>query len=294
MVALLEGQWDLDGYKFGARTDPVILLESGLDTGSPAVRDQDNEHPSQDMLMFGRDLLSPPSWTFTLGARHPAGDVYTVLDEFATAWGAWTQRGVPGAQCLLSYRRGGRTRCVYGRPRTWQIETPTVLQHEFRVLTAQFQLSDVRSYSDTVSELVLGTVHTSTSSGVVFPTVLPAFFGSSPQARAGQLTVTSPVPVPFTIGITGPTIGVASGFRVASTGWEIELPATIHPGQTLTVDTRTGVTAINGTAVTTAIGRASDLGARLMPGPQEVQFTANDPSASVQAYVRWREASTSW
>lgn len=293
-MPLLEGQFDLDGYVFGARSDPVFLLESGLDLGAPDVRDQDAPHPSQDMLMFGRDLLTPQEWTFSLGVRDDAGDVYRVLDEFATAWGAWTRRGAPGAQCLLTYRRAGRTRCVYGRPRQWQIETPRVLTHDFRIVTARFQLSDVRAYAAEVSEMVLGTVHTSTASGVVFPVVLPQTFGSAPQARAGWVDVTSPAPVPFTVGITGPAAGVASGFRVASTGWEIELPATIHPGQTLTVDTRTGVTAINGTPVATAIGRASDLGARLMPGPQEVQFEADDPSASVQAYIRWREASTSW
>lgn len=296
--ALLEGQFALDGYVFGARTDPVFLLESGLDVGGADMRVQDQPHPFTDQMMFGRDVTTPPVWTFSLGAISGEGDgdgsVYGVIDGFAAAWGAWGKRGTPGAVCELAYRRAGVTRVVYGRPRQWAIETPKRLQHRLRVLTAQFQLADSRVYSADWSEMVLGTVHTSTSSGVVFPVVFPTFFGSAPQSRAGWVTVTSPVPAPFTVTITPPVVGSASGFKVWSSGWEIELPVTLVPGRTLTVDTGTGVVALNGTPASTGVGRASNLAARLQPGAQEVQFTANDPSATVTATIRWREASTAW
>lgn len=292
---LAEGQFALDGYVFGARSDTVFLLESGLDMGSAEIRNQDQPHPSADAVLFGRDLTTPPAWTFSLGVIvGPGGDLYAAIDGFAAAWSGWAKRSTPGAVSELVYRRNGVTRVVYGRPRAWNIETPKVLQHRVRVLTAQFQLADSRAYSSTLSEVVLGTVHTSTSSGVVFPVVFPTFFGSSPQERAGWVTVTSPVPTPFTVTVTGPSTGVASGFRVESAGWVLDMPVTITPGQTLTVNTASGIVAVNGSPISTGVGRASNLGALLQPGTQEVQFTANDPSATVTATVRWREASTAW
>lgn len=292
---LLDGQFWLDGYTFGLPTDPVFTLESGLDLGSMDVRHQDAPHPSADAILFGRDLTTPPVWTFSLGARPVAGgDVYDVLDGFAAAWSGWAVRSTPGAVSTLAYRRGGRQRVVYGRPRQWQVETPQVITHDWRVVTAQFQLSDTRSYSAVESEAHLGTVHTTTSTGVVFPVVLPVIFGSSPGERAGWVTVTSPVPTPFTVTITGPSTGVASGFRVASAGWALDLPVQLPAGSTLTVDTAAGVVAINKSPISSGVGRASNLGALLQPGTQEVVFTANDPSATVTATIRWREASTSW
>lgn len=291
---LSEGQWSLDGYVFGARSDPVCLLESGLDLGSADVREQDVPHPATDKILFGRDLRTPPTWTFSLGARDDAGNVYAVLDEFAAAWGGHAVRGTPGAVAELAYRRAGATRVVYGRPRDWAVETPQVLQHTFRVVTARFQLADANTYSGTRHEVALGTVHTSTSTGVVFPVIFPVIFGSSPGARAGWVTVTSPVPAPFTVTVTGPSTGVASAFHLASAGWVLDVPVTLHPGQTLTIDTGTSTVAIDGVPVSAGIGRSSNLSARLTPGTQEVQFTAQDPSATVSATVQWREASTSW
>lgn len=291
---LAEGQFALGDYVFGAPYDPVFLLESGLDVGGAEWRTQDVPHPSDDRMLFGRDLTTPPAWTFSLGVRDDAGDVYRVLDELAEAWGGWTVRGVPGEVLPLSYCRAGRVRVVYGRPRQLDTETPKRITHDFRVVTARFQLSDVRSYSGVASELTLTTVTTSTATGVVFPVVFPVVFGGASSERAGWVTVDSPVPTPFTLVITGPSTGTASGFRLWSTGWEISLPVTLRPGQTLTVDTATGVVAINGQAVSTGIGRASNLGARMQSGRQEVRFTAVDPSATVTATIRWREASTSW
>lgn len=289
-----EEQWSLDGYIFGSVRDEVVLLEDGLDTGEADYRDQDAPHPGGDTILFGRDLRTPPTWTFTLGAVSRAGDVYGVLARFGAAWSGDRVRSTPGAVCELAYRRAGETRVVYGRPRAFTVETPTRLQHEFRVVTAQFQLSDGLSYSGVLHEVQLGTVHTTTSTGVVFPVVFPVIFGSSPGERAGWVEVASAVAAPFTVTITGPSTGVASGFRVASAGWVLDLPVTLRPGQTLTVDTATSVVAVDGVPVTTGIGRASNLSARIEPGRQEVVFTANDASATVTATIRWREAAATW
>lgn len=294
LPVLAEEQWSLDGYVFGSRNDEVMLLEDGLDTGEADYRDQDAPHPGNDTILFGRDLRTPPSWTFTLGALSREGDVYGVLGRFGAAWSGDRVRSTPGAVCELAYRRNGQTRVVYGRPRAYTVETPTRLQHTFRIVTAQFQLSDARSYAGAWTEVQLGTVHTTTSTGIVFPVVFPVIFGSSPGERAGWVDVASAVETPFTVTITGPSTGVASGFRVASTGWVLDLPLTLRPGQELTVDTATSVVSVDGVPISTGIGRASNLSARIRPGSQEVTFTANDPSATVTATIRWREAATTW
>lgn len=291
---LAEGQYDLDGYVFGSTADEVVLLESGVETGQLGVRAQDVEAPLGDGLMFGRDFFTPPVWTFTFGARH-ASSVDEVVGRLASAWRADHARTTPGARSVLHYKRAGVTRVVYGRPRRFAVEAPQVYQTDFRIVTADFQLADSLTYEAAESTLLLSLVRASVATGLEFPVVFPVTFGSQASTRAGVVTVAGSVRSPFTVRVDGPATGSASGFRVESLhptdSWVLDLPVTLNHGQWVEVDTATGVVVLNGTPTQVALGRGTNLSARLAPGAQELVFTATDPSLTVSALVSWRSAS---
>ena len=290
---LVEGQYDLDGYTFGALTDEVVLLESGVEWGQTGVRTQDVEAPLGDSLLFGRDYLSPPVWTFTMGARH-ATDVDQVIGRLSAAWRADAVRTTPGARSTLHYKRAGLTCVAYGRPRRFAVETPKVYQTDFRIVTADFQLSDATTYAAVADSLTITLLRTSIASGLVFPVTFPVTFGSQTSSRAGTVTVNGSTRTPFTVRVNGPVTGSASQFMVSSTGgadpWGMDLPVTLTPGQWVEIDTATGVVLRNGSPVQLALGRGSNLNARLSPGSQELTFTADDPSQTSSAVVTWRVA----
>ena len=67
---LVEGEWELDGYRFGGGGEsrrPVFVLASPLDYGDPALRTQDVDAPGRDGVMVGRDYLGGAEIQMTLG-----------------------------------------------------------------------------------------------------------------------------------------------------------------------------------------------------------------------------------
>ena len=293
---LTEGQYDLDGYKFGTLADEVVLLESGVDWGQTGMRTQDVEEPLGDGVIFGRDFLAPPSWTFTLGARHPT-DVNPVVARLAAAWRADAIRGVPNARSTLHYRQGGITKVVYGRPRRFAVETPKVWNNDFRIITCDFQLASAIVMVAATNSLTLSLVRTSTATGLMFPVRFAATFGSSTDSRSGYVTVGGSTPTPFVLRINGPSSGSATAFRVESVGgtdpWALDVPVSLTSGQYVEIDTSTGVVLMNGSPASLQLGRDTNLAARLSPGTQEIVFTANDPSQSAAAVLTWRDAAAS-
>ena len=290
---LSEGQYNLDGYTFGAYADECVLLESGVETGTRGVRVQDIQ--INDMTMFGRDFFTAPVWTFTIGVKHPT-DVDQPLGRLAAAWRADGARRVPGETVDLYYVRAGRTLLVRGRPGDFSVETPKKYQTDFRIVTCTFRLGEAVAYHAAVETLELSLVRTSTASGIIFPVVFPVVFGSPPGIRQGTVTVDGSAEVPFTVRINGPASGQAAQFRLSSTGgagdpWVIEIPATLSAGQVVEVDTATGATRLNGVATPIGLGQNTNLTARLSAGPQEVVFTATDPSMTSTAVISWRAAS---
>ena len=51
----LEMTHQLDGYEFGTREHPVVILTGGYDPGATDSRTQDVENPVGDGNLFGQD-----------------------------------------------------------------------------------------------------------------------------------------------------------------------------------------------------------------------------------------------
>ena len=285
---LADGQFALDGYVFGTARDEAIVLESGFDAGAGEVRDQDHPHPADDRMLFGRDLRTPGVFVFTIGCKRPRG-ARDVARELGRVWRGDAVRRTPGAVQELAWSLNGQERLVYGRGRRFVVEQGDRIDHDWVVVNADFQLASDAAYGTGENTITLGLVSTALGeSGVVLPAVLPWETQLGAQDRKGIVTVATDQPTPFSVTVTGPLAGQASGIRLWSTGWSLGIDTPLEPGDVLTVDTGFGVAALNG-GPTGALTRGTKLRARLLPGPQEVTFAANDPTATVTATVRWRD-----
>lgn len=287
-MALADGQFSLDGYVFGTARDEAVVLASGFEHGAGEVRDQDHPHPWADRVLFGRDLRTPGVMSFTIGCRRD-GDGRGVARELGRVWRGDRVRSVPGATQELAWCVAGAERVVYGRGRRYVVEQGELIDHDWVVVHADFQLASDAAYGTTEHVLTLGLVTTALGeAGVVLPAVLPWETRLSPQDRKGIVTVGTDTPAPFRVEVTGPVAGQASGVRVWSLGWSLGLDAPLGPGDVLAVDTATGMCTLNG-GPAGALSRGTQLRARLQPGAQEVTFAASDPTATVTAVIRWRD-----
>lgn len=287
-MALSDGQFSIDGYVFGGPGDEAVVLTDGWDKGEHDVRSQDVPSPIGDSMLFGRDRLTPGVWRFTIACRKD-GDVNAVVRRLAAAWRGDKVRATPGARQTLELRQNGTTWRVYGRGRRFVVEPDEVTDRDFRVVNCDFQLADTLIYSGTENYIDLDLITTgSAEAGLVLPAVLPWETVQSSTVRRGIVTITTDVETPFIATFKGPVAGQATGYTLYSTGWKVALNVTLGPGDVITLDTSTGRLSKNGAPFGLS-APGSRLRARLQPGGQELVFTANDPTASATATVRWRD-----
>ena len=287
---LSEGQFAIDGYVFGSATDEAVVLTNGWEQGSYEVRDQDVPSPTSDQVLFGRDRITPGSWRFTIACRRD-GDALGVARSLARKWRGDAVRATPGARQTLAFCQNGRTWLVYGRGRQFDIEAEEVTDHDFKVVNCVFRLADQLVYSGSESSATLGLVSTAIgTTGLVLPAVLPWETLLAPQERRGIVTINTDLATPFSVTIYGPTAGQANNFKVWSADWSIGLDAVLGSGDRIDIDTRTGRMTRNRAPFGLSTP-GTNLRAVLSPGPQELVFTANDPTNTASAVVRWREVS---
>lgn len=301
---LSEGQFSLGGFTFGGIGDAVTISPGGWDRGSTDVQTQDRPRPSGDGIVFGRDRLSPPVWTFSLTVWDDSDSLPT-LKTLRSLWNARTVRNQPGATLPLFYREGDEVRVVYGRPRAWAQTPQTRRDRRCHIVTCSFQLAEPVSYSGGERLLRLDLVTTSSTEGARFPLVFPTVFGQATKSREGFAFVSQEsAGAPFKLTIEGPVVGSVSGISLEAiprgdadgiyqTPWTVALPGiTVGPGQTLVLDTASGIVTRNGTPVVVGVGARTSLKARLFSGSTEVVYKATDPSATSTATLTWRDVET--
>lgn len=289
MAALIEGQYELDGYLFGAGT-PVAVLQDGDVTEAVEVRDQDIDRPAGDGVLFGRDYLTAPGREFIVMIEAP--DAAAEFARLRAAHRADSVRAKPLAVSTLRWRRDGRTYRAYGRGRSFLPLLKGRPVASVRFAQFQFRYRDALTFDDDPQTIELGLVAASLSSGFTLPRTLPWVLGTIDGQRAGVVTVDGDADVPFTAVINGPTVGVASKLRLAGPGWLLDFGSlTLAPGQTITVDTSAVGSALRGgVSVAGYLSRTSTLTGRVRPGASEFVFSASDPSATASAVVSWRPA----
>lgn len=287
---MIDGEFRLNNYAFGTIEHDVVILEDGLDTGSPEVRTQDTELPAGDGLLFGRDYLTAPTWAFTVGVRHDS-DVHGTISQLASIWRNKALRTEPGVLAGLQFRRGGKEYIAYGRPRRFAVSASPTADNEWQVVEMDFKLIDPFVYSNTQNSLQMGLLEIASTGGLVLPAALPIELGRSTSDRKGIVSVQGWEPTPLKVVIKGPTAGgVLSNPIVTAPGFNIELNTIVSRLQTIIIDTRTRTVTRNGISIAGALSRTSRLNTKLEPGNTEFTFKGTDPSNTSEVTFYWRNA----
>lgn len=288
MSDLLEGEFDLDGYRFGTPDNAATILEGGFDSGAPDIAANDVDNPVGDGGFFGRDLLRGPTWGFTLGVRDDE-DVYTTLADLARVWRNEAIRTTPGATSVLRFKRRGQTYRVYGRPRRFGLVPADVADHEWQIVEADFKVADTVMFLDEPHEVALTIGEAEPDQGLILPETLEWVLGHASATTSVVVNVQTLDPAPFEVFLTGPTTGALSSIVLEGPGWTLDFGSTVvSAGEVLHVDTRAATALLDGVSVAGSLSRRSRLNARLLNGSSSVTFTATDPSGTATARLVWR------
>lgn len=285
MVVLQDGDFELDGYLFSGRKDTPAYVQS-FNQGQVVHRPQDAPNPVGNNMLFGRDYLTPPSWSFKLRIRQDnIGAAAGVFGGLVKAWRADSVRLTPGALSVLRYNRGGVTRRVYGRARGLVPDMENGWIAGIIDAETVFDQADQWHYEDAARTLDLRIV-TASRGGVVLPTTWPLLTESGGERQGVVSDVGGEGPAPYTVVFRGPITDP----YVRVSGREIKLLTTLAYDQSATVDTRL-MTATRNDGANLVLSRKTRLAeARMNPGPAEVVFAGMDPSGTATATVQWRPA----
>lgn len=277
--------FDLDGYLFGYR-QPVVVTE--FDPGVFDVRDQDTNSPVGSSRLFGRDYVTAPEWTFSLGVnRSDAAGALATLDALVSGW-RLPSAGAPGGESVLRYTVGGRTRRVYGRARFNRSAPERRLQQGYVEAAGQFACSDALHYDDELRSVSVSLLP-GVSGSHPLPAGLPFTFAPGGPRSGIIQAVGGDAPAPVVVTFQGPVVGpsaMVGGHLVAFPG------LTLAFDQSVTVDTRAmTVTRQDGASLAGALSRHTYLpDVRLSPGQSEVVFSGSDLTGTSRCTVSWRPA----
>lgn len=287
-------QFDLDGYEFGC-SDAVEVAD--WDPSSAETRDQDVAGAGMDARMFGRDLLTPPVWAFTLRAKgSDTASVLAVLAELRTAWDAEGTRLTPQAVLPLRYRLGGRTRRVFGRPRRF---TPVMSNLIFGhvPVACDFALAEPWSYDDVEQTLTLTTGAVVTGTPTSFPLSFPYLWGATAGSpRHGAIAIAGDRPTWLRLVITGPVGTTLTDPYVIVGDAVFQLRGVIGAQEQIVVSSlpwEQGVYRADGTVAAVMLDPAARLSQlRVPPGAHTVTFGGIDNTGTATCVFSWRHAHT--
>lgn len=277
---------EIDGYILGRKHS---VFAEDIDTGQIEVRDQDSLNPVGNNIFFGRDYLTPPMWTIAIATK--AGNAENGLNALGHVSKVWrAPRGI-GEDIKLRYHVAGRTRFVYGRPRTFgTVPTGAGLNQGIIRALGEFKLTDTNHYDDTLKQVRVDIVPPLTGGGLTAPFVAPMVTTTN-GIRQGRIDdAGGNTGTPFELTIYGPI----SNPVIESDDWRISLKTSLAWDQSLTVDTRKmTITRNDGASLAGTLSRKSRLEkARINPGNNEFTFTGTDPTGTAYMIIAWHPAWT--
>lgn len=298
-MALKDGQFQLGTTVFG---DETIYPCEPPEFGPADLTINDVPRPGLDGLRIGRETRQGRTLTFQIGVLghgngRPSTDVlFDRLAALEREWnfegpdGLYQYRAFPQLVLPLTYRRGGVSRRVYGRPRRFAPVYPDTMAQWIDV-TCDYQTIDHYSYSESVYYTTVGTVSVS-KAGLRAPirTPIRLISTTSPiNPNPIQVGGTAPAWLRFYIfgPISQPVIEVGNAFK-------IELKVDIKYDEWVLIDpTPWGQLVRRGTDAANLAGYLSWTTPRLSqmkvaPGSYRIKLTGNDPTGTAYVYIDWR------
>lgn len=278
-----------------------ILIED-FDPGYPELRISDVSREGRDGTMPGRDFLGSTTFTFDVATnRKTMSQARQTLAEFLKAWRDSSIRLAAGENVPLEYQAvdDPQWRRVYGRPRRSDNPDFGVLMRQgLARVSLEFEVMEPRIFSggdDGEYSAQIGQVEGGTSGGGwTFPITFPVAGSAVAGTRTGSITVGGEIPTPAVIEFHGP------GSRLAldgNNGWHAGLrdAAVLAADEVITIDPLRGTVTDNfGRSRYGALDKRTPLdGVSLIPGTENIFFSAVDQTRMAHAVIRWREAYTS-
>lgn len=284
-MTLEHGQFSLDGYVFG---EGHGVYAAHVTHGGQAWRTDDVANPVGHNLWMGTDYadLQPIVLDLKITGDNPAAATEE-LERFAGMWRAAGRRG-PGQESVLAWGMHGRTRRVYGRPRSFTPENGDLYVLETAPGEAMFQPNGPYVYDDTARELPL-TITPGEAGGFVFPVEFP--WGTTIAGRRDGIIPDGGGTVP-TDDVTFTIRGPIARPKVTGPGWELALATTLQWDQQIEISVRRRtVLRENGGSAAGALSRRTRLAdVTIPPGPSEIGFEGEDTTGTSQLLVQWRPA----
>lgn len=288
-AVLKEGEFDIDGFVFGGSGLGPIFVDS-YDPGVAEWSDQDNVDYKGNTL-FGRDSLNGPTWGFVFNVVAETEDTAAALQALeliSLKWRALEKRK-PGEVSVLRYRRGGRTRRIYGRPRRFSFSPDALLKRGVVKVLADFKSKDAWFYDDELHYEQLKLRSSSTGGGFILPATLPVIT-DEPSDIQGAIFVGGTKETDMTLTFNGPVIDPGA----SGAGWSVDLDTELLAGQSVTIDSKEKTVLRNdGASLSTKLGPKTRLSTlKLKPGNTFFSFRGVDLTGQATAELRWRTANT--
>lgn len=272
--------------------DSEATFLAPLDLGDVAIEAADAPRPRGDGVSFGTDYFGGRTITLDLGIVRPSeSEALDALSRLRRAWRADAIRLTPGATASLTFRRAGRERVVFGRPRRFAPGLEDIGQGMATVL-ADFAATDDLFYSTTTTRLLVPFAPAPTG-GLMAPLASPlATTGDSDRSMA--LTVAGEMPSWPRVTIAGPVVNPV----VELVGlWRLEVRASLLEGDSLVIDTAPWARTVlrNGAGAAGLFSRASVRlsKAAIPPGTYEAVLRGSSVTGSASALIEWRDTYSS-
>lgn len=280
-------QFELNGYRFGLDC-PIFVDENGFDPGSNGWMAQDQQSSITGATRMGRDVRSAQVWQWMLHSN--AEDDVELLAELQKMGQAWLA-GDRDARTvhMLRYRVGGRTRVIFGRPRSFDYKPGRMFYAGALPPTATFAKADALHYDDEEQGVDMR-LHLSSPGGFSWPATFPLTFTRDGEyvppwgVIVGGDAPTAPIVV-FHGPVTDPSVRIGD--------YKLSLRGFLPEGGRVRVDARPWSMDVTRSGPRGSIQLTSDVrltSARLEPGAYDAIFTGVDNTGTARCQILWRNA----
>ncbi|WP_075662095.1 hypothetical protein [Streptomyces acidiscabies] len=298
-MATITQEWQVEvaGVLMGPGTPYPIGEITGL--GTPEVRAQDVELPTDDGSFPGVDYYSSRTVTIEAGIRTPgspqaAADALAALDRAAADPNARKSAGV--LQTLRLWWPGrSNPKQLYGRVRRVEVVSMAQAIYGWIPVTLQFTATAPEWHDVVEQRITLPLARGHGAAGFTAPVTAPITTGvANPQERPGWATNAGDLPAWPALTIRGPVVNPR--IWITETGRVLDLALTLGESDTLQIDTRPGTRWVlrNGGSAAYALSAESRLDLFQIPasGTSEVRWTGADYTNSTRLTVSWHDAFT--
>ena len=286
-VELADHQHELAGVLIGAGTPVVIAAIEGL--GRAPLRTADVEPPGEDGLWLGPDYFSGRTIRIDAAIKTPRDEqtAYAIHGALQDAADDESVRLAGGATTSLRLKFPGRpARTVRGRIRGLDADL-TQAKHGWIPLDIEFTAQDSLFYDEPQSKTMpLGGL---TRGGMTFPLMFPFTVEDTAGAigRPGFLYVAGTAPTWPVLRVHGPCANPR--ITHVATGRTLTVQGSLAAGEWVDIDTRPGWRSVlrdnGGGMPLTPQSRIDEF--RLLPGTNEIHWTATDPTLTSTLAVTW-------